>query len=375
MNVLQLSKFYPPVAGGIETAAFELTEGLNQQAVRTDVLCAHTHWRTSHERRDGYDITRAGSMGLVLSTSMSPQLIGHLWRLRARYDVLHVHLPNPMATLAMWIAHWPGAVVLHWHSDIINQAKALRYYEPLQTWMLRRANAVIATSQSYAESSRWLRPWLSKVHVVPLGIQPDRYQFTTDDVQAERESLRRTLGGRPLVFSIGRMTSYKGFDHLIRAASLLREDAVVVIGGSGELLDRHRDQVRDAGLEGRVRFPGRLTETQVAAHLAEARAFCLPSTSRAEAFGMVLLEAMGAGLPIVASDIEGSGVPWVNRDGATGFNVPVGDAGALAEALDLLLRDPETAARLGSQGRVRLHECFLAEHMVRQTAQVYRSLG
>ena len=372
MQILQFSKFYAPFAGGIESVAQELTVGLNARGFRTDVLCAGLEYETRIERVDGYTVERAGSLGKLLSTSMSPALVSRFMRMRERYDIVHVHLPNPMANLALWLARCPSHIVVHWHSDIVNQPMALRLYAPLQEWLLRRADAIIVTSAAYAEHSPWLRPHMTKVKVVPLGVNRARTEREVRDAEAVARDIRHRHGDRPIVFALGRMTSYKGFETLIESAGLMKHDAQVIVGGGGELLEHHRRQVHLAKLEHRIRFAGEMSADDVHAHMAAADVFCLPSRSRAEAFGVVLLEAMAAGLPIVASDIVGSGVSWVNTDGETGTNVPVGDSAALAQALDSIVGDCALARRMGEAGRCRLEEMFTADQMVENTLTVYR---
>lgn len=372
MKTLQLTKFYPPVFGGIETATHELAEGLVSRGHPTDVLCANTDRRTVRDHFGPVAVTRTGSYAKLLSTSMSPALITELAKVRKQYEIVHVHLPNPMANVALQLARPTGKVVLHWHSDIINQERSVKLYEPLQSSMLRRADAIIVTSPPYAEASPWLTPYRDKVHVVPLGIHAQRLHQPANPLAEARAAVRRRHGERPIAFSIGRMTTYKGFDVLIEAARSLNPDTLVIVSGGGELLATHQRQVRELGLEQRVVFTGRLSDLDVAAHMAEATVFCLPSTNRAEAFGMVLLEAMLAGLPIVATRIAGSGVPWVNIDGETGINVPVDDPGALAAALRHLIADPALARRMGDAGRRRFAAHFTADRMVDQTIEVYR---
>ena len=375
MQILQFSKFYPPVQGGIETVALELTEGLNARGVRTDVLCADLGRRTVVERRDGYTIERAGSLGKLLSTSMSPALVRRFLGSHSNYDIVNIHLPNPMSNLALWLARSKARIVVHWHSDIVNQPRALRLYLPLQDWLLRRADAIIATSAAYAEHSPWLQPFLDKVHIVPLGLRVRASRPDQERIHGMADSIRRRHGGRPLVFALGRMAAYKGFETLIEAAGRMRHDAHVIVGGSGELLDEHRRNVRTSKLGHRIRFAGEMSDDEVRAHMAAADVFCLPSRSRAEAFGMVLLEAMAASLPIVASDIPGSGVSWVNVEGETGYNVRIADSDALAGAIDALLEDPTRARRMGLAGRSRLDAVFNEQRMIDETLAVYRRTG
>ncbi len=374
MKTLQLTKFYPPVFGGIETATYELAEGLMARGHQTDVLCANTGRETVRDHYGPVPVTRTGSYAKLLSTSMSPRLITELMNIRSQHEIVHVHLPNPMANLALQLARPSGKVVLHWHSDIINQERVLKLYQPFQTWMLKRADAIIATSHPYAEASPWLAPYQDKLHVVPLGIQPSRLQQPATALMEARKALRHRHGARPIVFSIGRMATYKGFDVLIDTARLLDPDTLVVVGGGGELLHTFQRRVKDADLEERIIFTGRLSDLDVAAYMAEASLFCLPSTNRAEAFGMVLLEAMLAALPIVTTQIAGSGVPWVNVHGETGLNVPVNDSVALADALRQLIADPALARRMGDAGRRRFDTYFTADRMVDQTIDVYRKV-
>lgn len=371
MKVLQLSKFYPPVMGGIESVAWELTEGLNRAGLRCDVLCSNQAPRTQSETTaSGYEVLRAASWGQLLSTSMAPAMVHHVRRLADDHDVLHVHMPDPMAALALWAARPRARVVVHWHSDVIRQRWALKLYEPLQTWLLRRADAVIATSAPYAAASAALQPWRDKVAVIPIGISDNRPQACSLKAAAIRQRFR----GRRIVFALGRMTYYKGFDVLIAAAAALPDDSVVMIGGDGELLESYKSLAAQRGLAGKVHFLGHIDDDDLASHFEACDVFCMSSTLRAEAYGVAMLEAMVMGKPVVATDIEGSGVPWVNQHGVTGLNVPAGDAPALAAALGRLLDDEPLRLRLGEAARQRYEQEFDAGHMTERTLALYRRL-
>lgn len=370
MRTLQLTKFYPPVRGGIESVSYELVTGLNARGIATDVLCAHTEPRTLRETgASGESIVRAASFGRVLSTSMAPMLIRELQRVHARYDVIHVQLPDPMSNLALWFARPRARLVLHWQSDVVNQKRALKLYEPLQRWMLDRADAIVASSEAYARASPWLAPHAHKVSAIPLGIL-DPPQAPDSAVQA----LRTRYAGRRLVFALGRMTYYKGFDVLIDAAAQLDPGTMVSVGGGGELLDTYRAEVQRRGLGDRIEFLGPLGVDQALALFRACDVFCLPSIVRAEAFGVVLLEAMAASRPVVTTDIPGSGVPWVNAHGETGINVPVRDPTALANALRGLLADDSMRNRMGRAARMRYLSHFTADRMVDATVALYRRL-
>ncbi len=371
MKTLQLTKFYPPVRGGIESVVYELTEGLNARGIATDVLCADRSGRTRTDTFPaGYRVRRVGSWGRLLSTSIAPAMLPHLARDARGVDIVHVHLPDPLTNLALWWRPPAARLVVHWHSDVVAQQRALKLYAPLQEWLLRRADAIVATSAAYADSSPWLRPHMDRVTVIPIGI---RDPATAVDAKAVG-AVRARHGGRRIVLALGRMTGYKGFDVLAEAARQLPEDCVVVVGGSGELLQSHRANVERLGLAGRVVFAGHIADAELPAHYAAASLFCLPSTTRAEAFGVVLLEAMAMSRPVVATDIPGSGVAWVNEHGVTGLNVPPGDARALGAAIAALLADPARCAGYARNARERYLRHFTAQEMVGQTEGLYRRL-
>lgn len=370
MKVLQLSKFYPPDHGGIESVARDLSAGFVRHGCDVEVLCAHKRWRHGEERDAmGVRVTRAASLGMLQSTSMAPSLPWLLWRRRRGADVVHVHMPDPLAALAVWFARPRGKVVLHWHSDVVRQRVARYLYQPLERWLLGRADTVIATSQAYADSSPALQAVRDKVVVIPIGAH------SPEPVEPERvDRLRQRYGERRIVFALGRMTYYKGWEVLVEAARQLPPDVLVVIGGGGADLPRYRALAERAGLADRVRFVGPLSAASVEAHFALATVFCMASTLRAEAFGVAVLEAMARGLAVVCTDIPGSGLGWLQRHGETGLQVPPRDPGALAAALRCLLDDAALRRRLGTAGRARWAELFTAETMADQVVALYRRL-
>jgi rhamnosyl/mannosyltransferase len=161
---------------------------------------------------------------------------------------------------------------------------------------------------------------------------------------------------------------------LIEAARSLPEDCAVLIGGDGELLDHYRKTLEQKGLADKVKLLGHLVDGELASHFEACDVFCMPSTLRAEAYGVAMVEAMAMGKPVVTSDIAGSGVPWVNQHELTGLNVPVRDSGALADALNRLLCDAELRHRLGEAARGRYLREFSARRMTQRTLELYRRL-
>jgi glycosyltransferase involved in cell wall biosynthesis len=374
MKVLQLCKFFPPFKGGMESVVFELSEGLTQHGMHVQVLCANTENHTCVDTTlGGYPVTRAAAWGRWLSTSMSPALLAHTKKMCGEVDLIHVHMPDPMAALALWWAK-PRArntkLVVHWHSDVVRQRLAMQLYQPLQNWLLRRADAVVATSAVYAESSPWLQPWKHKTVVIPIGISPAAAAIHPEEVQ----QLKQRFNAQHIVLSLGRMTYYKGFEVLIEAAAQLPPGCVIVVGGVGELLQQHRAQVVQRGLSSKIFFIGHIAEQDLATYFAAASVFCLASTQRAEAYGVVLLEAMAMGKPLTTTRIPGSAVSWINQHDVTGLTVPVGNACALAQAIHRITTDLHTAKRFGAAARARFEQHLQAPTMIQHTVNLYRQL-
>ena len=171
--------------------------------------------------------------------------------------------------------------------------------------------------------------------------------------------------------AIGRLTYYKGHDVLIRAAANLENSRVLIVG-TGEHRERLTALIQSAGLGERVRLPGFQPEADLNALLASCDVLCLPSLERTEAFGLVLLEAMRFGKPVVVSDIPGSGAGWVTRQAGHGLLVPPGDAAALAAALCVLQHDPDRRQTLGRAGAAALREQFGIEPVAAAVAALYR---
>ena len=370
-KILHLSKYFPPFRGGIEAVVYELAEGFNDLGITTDILCSNSIRKTEHEiTATGYKVTRCASLFKLLSTSISPAYIYYTKKLSGKYDIIHVHMPDPMAAIALFLVRPRAKVVVHWHSDVINQKTALKFYEPLQNWLLKRADAIIVTSQTYLDASEALAPWKFKATVIPIGIT----SLKRDNKNFEHPPIKKRFPNRKIIFALGRMSKYKGFDVLIDAANLLIPEALIVIGGEGDLLETYRKDVMDKNLSDKVVFVGNVHDEDLVRFFDAADVFCLPSLVRAEAFGVVLLESMAMGKPIVATNILGSGVPWVNQHEITGLNVPVGDSKSLAAALNRILTNDSLRNNLGSAARARFNAEFKASKMVERTKNLYQSM-
>jgi rhamnosyl/mannosyltransferase len=286
------------------------------------------------------------------------------------YDVLHVHLPNPLGA-ASYLAskkRRPHRLVVTYHSDIVRQQYLGKLYAPLVSRLLQRADTVIATSPFLLEQSAVLPAFRSKVRVVPYGIDLERFGASAER-QAEARAIRARFGPGPILLGVGRLIYYKGFDIAIRALRLLPGARLVLIG-EGPLRAELETLARELGVAERVHFMGEILNERVTPYYLASDVYLLPSTARSEAFGIVQIEAMACGLPVVNTSLP-SGVPFVSRDGESGFTVPPKDVDALATATRKLLADSELRRRFGEAGRTRAHAEFSKAALVRRLLEIY----
>ena len=175
------------------------------------------------------------------------------------------------------------------------------------------------------------------------------------------------------ILAIGRLTYYKGHETLIRAAAGLPNSRVLIVG-TGERQPRLQALIQALNLNQRVTLPGFQPAADLNALLASCDVLCLPSLERTEAFGLVLLEAMRFGKPVVVSAIPGSGAGWVTQQAGHGRWVPVGDPAALAAALRELQRDPARRRALGQAGATALREQFGIEPVAAAVTALYQQI-
>jgi len=346
MRVLQVNKLYHPWRGGIEQVVQDISEGLQGRGWTVDVLTCVPHGPGREDRVNGVRVFRSSSVGVYLSMPLSIDLISRFHRLQGAYDVILLHHPFPLGFLAHWLTRPVTPTVVWYHADITRQRITGAAFRPVLNLVLRRSARVCVSSQHLSTHSEILRPFRDRCAVVPFGVPPEKFERTRV-IEQEAADLRARFGS-PLLLAVGRLVPYKGYDVLL--AAMERVAASLIIVGDGPLRDTLLRTVCQRRLGDRVFFVGAVPSTVPYFHACDA--LVLPSVSKAEAFGIVQVEAMLCGKPVVNTALS-TAVPEISLDGVTGLTVPPGDAEALAAALQRLVADPELRSRLGTQARSR----------------------
>ena len=367
MKVLHLGKFYPPAKGGMETILALICERTAQH-VRNRVIVGNSRPSTVEERGGSIEVLRVAALTRIGAVAVCPRMPFALAREDA--DVIVLHEPNPMALVAYFLARPKGRLIVWYHSDVVRPSWRYRlFYRPFLRFALSRAVRIVVSSPALGASAPELQDFQTKCKVIPFGVEA----WNPDDVEAtvERAGEIRHEVNQPIVLFVGRLVAYKGVDVLLEALQGL--NAVALIVGEGPMRARLEEQARNLGVSGRARFLGSVGGDELAALYRACHVFVLPSVTRQEAFGVVQLEAMAAGRPVVSTSL-GTGVGWVNRDGETGYVVPPRDARALREALGRLLGNPELRKSMGEAAAKRMRSAFTLERMIDDTLSLYRDV-
>jgi len=353
--------------GGMEIHLQTLCQELQRHAdVDVEVVVANRCTLYSRSNIDGVAVTRIGRLFSVASAPICAGLAKAIRRSRA--EVLHLHMPNPAGALAYVASRHRGRLLLTWHSDVVRQKLLGKLYGPVEQAVLRRAHAIIVTSDRYLASSPTLRDYRSKCRVIPHGIPLERFSGAKD---RKWEDIRRRYGPK-IVLAVGRLVSFKGFEFLIRAMKRV-PNATLMLIGDGPLRQSLEREASDLGLYDRVVFTGEIQNEMTAPYYRACDVFVLPSVSRSESLGIVQIEAMASGKPVINTRLD-TGVPTVSVHGLTGLTVPPADSDSLAEAINSLLENPRLRAVYGRRARARASRRFRAEMMGESALRLYREV-
>jgi rhamnosyl/mannosyltransferase len=384
-RICHLAKFYPPARGGIETHVRTLARAQVELGAEVHVVCVNhidsrggdVKWSSLDrtpwvEEWDGaVRVTRVGKWGSLGRLDICPGLLRLTQRLQSNTDVLHLHAPNPMMTLTLAVLPRQVPVVVTHHSDIVRQRVLRHFFRPFEHLVYAGAAAIVSDSPPYAAGSPLLQCYTNKTTVLPLGLPLGPYLEANASAQAHMQRLQRELG-KPLWLTVGRLVYYKGLQNALRALASVPGRLLVI--GEGPAEKELRRLASDLGVANRVIWRNSVDADELVGCYHAATALWFPSNVRSESFGLVQVEAMASGCPVINSAIPSSGVAWVSRHEVTGLTVPVNSPAALAAAAWRLLEEPGLATRLGAAGRERARRKFDSRFMAERSLGLYRDV-
>lgn len=333
MKILQVNKFYYPWIGGVETIVQQIAEGLNRNnSCQVDVLVCQPRGKKSVENINGVNIFRASSYGILLGMPISFDFFKIYKNIFKNYDAVFLHYPFPLSFLAYFLFSPRKKLYVWYHSDIVRQKFFEFFLKPIHLFVLKRAQKIFVSNPNLIFSSNYLKKFKEKCIVIPFGIEIEKFKLT-EEIKNEAFAIKSKFGS-PLVLAVGRLVYYKGFKYLIEAAQNVNAKFLII--GNGPLEQELKNLINKLGLENKV-FIIPSVKNLIPYYYA-CDVFVLPSIFKSEAFGIVLLEAMACGKPIISTNL-GTGTSWININNQTGFVVNPQNSKELAEKINLILKD------------------------------------
>jgi glycosyltransferase involved in cell wall biosynthesis len=367
-RIVHLSKYYPPDPGGIETHVQTLAQTQADLGAEVHVVCVNGFdeqgrlsrtTKTVNETDGNVRVTRLGRLFSLARFDICPELPKQLCQLAQKSNTLfHLHTPNPTMLTALTAIHRRLPMVVTHHSDVIKQ-KILKYgLRPFECVVYNQTARILTTSYQYIDGSKFLNAYTNKLSSLPLGLDSSKYTNPSKEAIAYGRSLKARysrlnseLNSEPIWLAVGRLVYYKALHIAIEA--LVQVPGTLIIIGVGPLELELKALAKKLGVENRIAWLGRVSEDELIGAYQAATALWFPSNIRSEGFGMVQLEAMASGCPVINANIPGSGVPWVSRHQLEGLTVPINDSMALTLAARRLLNEPGLHSRLATAGRAR----------------------
>ncbi len=388
LRICHLGKYYHPFRGGIETHVQSIAHA--QAAANNDVTVACINhldskgqdvwWKRlattpSSVARDGeVNVKRFGKFGTLARFDFCLGLRSFLREAPKNFDLLHLHVPNPVMCVAIATTRVKIPIVITYHSDIVKQKFIRKPFSLIENSVFSSVNRIIVTSQAYRDGSPVLARYGDKCEVIPYGLDLRPFKTVRPGVKDFADELRRKANGEPIWLCVGRMVYYKGTEVAIRA--LVDCPGRLVLIGNGELWDSHHELAKSLNVADRIDWYPMHTDDQLLGAYQAATAMMFPSVFRSEAFGIVQIEAMASGCPVINTHIPDSGVSWVSLDEVSGLTIPMNDPKALAAAANRLVDDPGFRNRLAVGAVARAEQYFSIEEMTERTQNIYaRVLG
>ncbi|MCW1967271.1 MAG: glycosyltransferase [Anaerolineae bacterium] len=381
MKIVHIYKDYFPVLGGMENHIRHIAEAFAAQGHDVTVLVTNTSNRTSIEMMNGVKVIKAARQIHVQSAPISMQFPYWVAKTTHQADIVHLHAPYPIGEACNLLFGRGKKTVMTWQSDVVRQKTLLKFYTPILQQVLKRADHIILSSEIYGRSSPWVSPHLHKCTAVPLSIDPARFKPLNTASEglktAEMLGLRQRLGlpaDKFLLLSVGRLRYYKGLNDLIRALPQLPPDVIAVLVGIGPMANEWRALAQSLGVSDRIIWPGEASDADVLDYYRACDVYINPANSRAEAFGISILEALASGLPVISTEV-GTATSWINLHEVTGLVTPPSDPAALASAILTLYNAPALRQAYASTAQHRAFSEFNENLMLQRIEAVYQNVS
>lgn len=362
-KILQIGKFYPPYAGGVENILKDICDGLAGRGNDVRVICSASSGGTIFERIGDVEVYRYSLFAKVASQTINPTMYFQLAKHIAWADIVHIHTPNPVLEFLVALLIGKKVLVTTHHSDIYRQKYLKKIYWPFWLYFLSKVTRITVPTINHLHYSDMIDRVANKVKIIPFGMRIDKFNNCSEETKEKN-------GDKYFLF-VGRLVEYKGLEYLIAAMKEVKSKLLIV--GRGPLEQELKQFIEKNRLSEKIQILTSVNDQELCQLYRNAYAFVLPSISKNENFGIVQLEAMFFSLPIITTKIR-SGVPAVGIPGETTILVEPCSVPELANALIYFENNHEIAASYGAKGRELFEKKYSYDLMIESHMKLYKDL-
>ncbi len=372
MRIAYVVPTFPPDKGGMGNAAYHM-------AVKTvemghEVVVFTPLYRNLKETvNNHFKVVRVRPFVKYGKAAFVPQLLFHLWN----FDIVHLHYPFFGGVEAVWLLKKCKKrlkLIVSYHMDVVGTGLKSAIFRAHTNLFLSRiissADRVIVSSYDYAEHS-YINDLVSREKIVEIP-------FGVDDMFIPQDKDKELMGrwgityDELVVLFVGGLEYFKGVDCLIKSIPFLKGKVKLLVVGDGPLMDSCKRLVDNLKLSNKVLFAGFAAEEELVKYYNLSDVFILPSIDRSEAFGIVLIEAMACGKPVISANLPG--IRTVIDEKYNGFLVAPGSVPDIAKKIQMLLDSGELRRRFGQNGRRKVLERYNWDEVGKKLNEVYLSM-
>ena len=362
MKILHITKYFNSY-GGIETLTHSICNQLSKKYKQIDILSFSQKNEKKIHTKKKYKLINCPSNIVFRSSPFSFSMFNFLRKNIKNYDVVHITVPNPWPTIILSLLSKKIKILyVSWGSDIIKQKLLKIFFYFFQNRLLKKANKIICLSQNYVNYSDDLKKFKKKITIIPPIIENVR-------------KLKKIKSKKIKILSIGRLVSYKGYKNLIEVAYLLPKNYVFNLIGNGPERETLEEYIKDYKLDDRFFIHTNVNEKNKNSFLKNSDLFCFTSNTRAESFGISLLEAINYSLPVIVSDNKGSGMQDMIVNGYNGFNFKNNSPGDLKRKILKATKNKKKLLSLSKNSKKLFNKRFYNIKIRNKIMEIYKDIN
>ncbi len=366
LRIIQTPARFFQSIGGVDKYVLNLSQELVNRGHSVKVVCADEP-KSNLTEIDGINVQRLNYIGKIRNTNITLGLFFAL--LKENFDIIHTHFPTPWsADISMIISFLKRKpLILTYHNDAVTAGKlkvlVKIYNRVFLKLLLKGSTKILITQPEYINRSKYLYKYKNKIEIIPNGIDTKIYF---------QKNINKIPNQIFFLSILDRHHTYKGLDCLIKAIKIVRTkipDIRLIVGGSGELVEEYKTLTKGLGLEKNVEFRGFIESNKLVDLYNQSELFVLPSTGIQEGFGIVLLEALACGTPVIATNIVG--IAKEIKDNKCGIIIPCNDAKKLAQAIIRIIKNINLQKKMIIKGKLLIQDKYDWNKIVKMMENLY----